>query len=121
LAHTKLKLEQLTNELRHGRESNGFVETDLSEWEELINLPNVVVRKNRTALVCKIRVNIIDTSEVFERTSGNAAFEEEGKVAYVTDGPDIYTEVRGKVEYMTGKHTLCFKAEKLNGWTVFRN
>ena len=34
LAEIKAKLDNLTTEIRQGRENHGFVETDLSEWED---------------------------------------------------------------------------------------
>jgi hypothetical protein len=87
--------------------------------EELINPPKLVVREDYTKLISKIRVYLIDTEEVFERSSGNADFEENGKVVYVKNNSDIYTEVRGKCEYTTGQHTLCLKVEQLTGWILF--
>jgi len=123
----KLKLEQINNELQQARQKNDFIETDLREWEnklkkmkeELINPPNVVVREDYTKLIPKIRVNLLDTQEAFERSSGNADFEEKGKVVYLKNDSNIYTEVRGKFEYTTGQHTLCLKVEQLNGWILF--
>jgi hypothetical protein len=127
LSNIKLKLEQLTNELQQGRKNNDFIETDLRDWEdklnqlkeEIINPPNVVVREDFTKLISKLRVSLLDRQEIFERSSGNADFEDNGKVVYVKNGPDIYTEVRGKCEYTTGQHTLSLKVEELNGWILF--
>jgi hypothetical protein len=120
----KLRLEQLTNELQQGRKKNDFIETDLRAWEEklnqlqkeLINPPDVMVREDYTKLISKIRVHLFDPEEVFERSSGNADFEENGKVVYVKNGRDPYTEVRGKHGYTNGHHTLSLKVEQLNGW-----
>ncbi|CAF3365641.1 unnamed protein product [Rotaria sp. Silwood2] len=127
LAHKKLKLDKLTNELHQGRQNIDFVETDLREWmdklnqlkEEIINPAKVAVREACVPLITKIHVDVFDTYELFERTSGKAIFEDSGKVVVVQDGPENYTEVRGKGEYTTGHRTLCFKIEKLNGWSLF--
>jgi hypothetical protein len=116
LTNAKLKLQQLTD-----------VETDLREWddklnklkEELITPPNVVVREDYTKLISNICVNYFGTKEVFDRSSGNTVFEENGKVVYVNNGPDIYTEVRGHGAYSTGKHTVSLKIEQLDGWILF--
>ncbi|CAF1316341.1 unnamed protein product [Rotaria sordida] len=127
LSYKKLKLEKLTNELRQGRQNIDFVETDLREWidklnqlkEEIINPAKVVVRDACIPLITKIHVDVFETFELFERTSGKTIFEESGKVVVVQDGPYNYTEVRGKNEYTTGHRTLCFKIEQLNGWSLF--
>ncbi|CAF1340423.1 unnamed protein product [Didymodactylos carnosus] len=127
-AEVKLKLEKLTNELRQVRQSNGFIETDLREWEdklkqlkeELVNPPNVVVREDSTMLVPKIRLDAAETTEVFERTFGNTKFEEGLKVV-LRDDSTGHTDVRAKYEYATGQQTLRFKIEKLtqNVWIFF--
>lgn len=127
LNNTKLKLQQLTDELQKGREKHNFVETDLHEWqdklnklkEELISPPNVVVREDYTKLISNICVNYFNTKEVFERSSGNAEFEENGKVVYLKNGSDMYTEVRGNCAYTTGQHKISMKVEELNGWILF--
>jgi hypothetical protein len=127
LDHKKIKLQQLTEELQQSRQTNDFVETDLRAWtdklnrwkEEIVNPPKVVVRQESTALVTQIQVNAYDTTEVFERASSKVALEDNDKVAIVQDGPELYAEVRGRVEYVSGQHALSFKAEKLNGWTLF--
>ena len=123
----KRKLKELTDELQQGRVNKDFIETDLVAWknklnqlkEEVINPPPVLVREDYTKLIPKIRVNVVYAQEVFERSSGNADFEENGKVVYVKNNSDIYTEVRGKYEYTTGQHTLSFKVEELTGWILF--
>jgi hypothetical protein len=127
LSNTKLRLEQLTNELQQARVNNDFIETDLLAWknklnqfkEELINPPEVLVREGINKLISNIRVYVLNGEEVFERSSGNVDFNEHEKVVCVKDNADVYTEVRGRYEYSTGKHTVSLKVEELTGWILF--
>jgi len=127
MTNIRHRFDQLTNELQQDRQINAFVETDLHVWEdklnqlkeEIINLPNVVIEEDHTKLISNIRVNLYKSTEIFERSSGNADFTENGKVVYLKSGPDTYTDVRGKREYTIGQHTLSLKIEQLNGWILF--
>ena len=109
-----------------GRENNDFIETDLLAWtkklnqlkEELIIPPTVVVHEGFDKLISNIRVYALNGEEVFERSSGNIDFNENGKVVCVKNNSDVYTEVRGRCEYSTGQHTISLKAEELHGWIL---
>ncbi|UJR15387.1 hypothetical protein I4U23_002335 [Adineta vaga] len=120
-------LEQLTNELQQARKKFDFIETDLREWNEklnqlkteLTNLPTVTVYEDYSTLISNIRVNRLDGKESFERSCGNADFEDNNNVVYIKKGQDIYTEVRGKCQYVTGKHIINLHVEQLTGWILF--
>ncbi|CAF3351619.1 unnamed protein product [Rotaria sp. Silwood2] len=128
LTEVKQKIERLTNELRQGKQSNDFTEIDLREWEdkfkklqeELTHPNGFSVRLDSEMLVAKVRVDVPDSSETFERTFGNTTFEEGSKIV-IKDSTSSHTEVRGKNEYTTGQRTLRFKVEQLggNGWIAF--
>ncbi|CAF4039328.1 unnamed protein product [Rotaria sp. Silwood1] len=121
------KLKELTDELLQSRQRDDFVETDVNQWKEkmtklenkLINPPFCDVVNDSIALINKIRIDDL-CNDMFERTSGNTIFEENGRVV-VKDNSNSQTEVRGKNEYTSGRHTLCFQIEKLsnNGWIFF--
>ena len=126
LDNIKIKLQQLTDEIQQSRQTNDFLETDLRAWvdklnrwkDEIVYPVTILVRQESTALVNQIRVNVYDTTEVFERASSKVVFEDNDEVAVVKDGPELYTEVRGRGEYVSGQHTLSVKVEKLNGWIL---
>lgn len=127
LTHKKLELDELTNELRLGGENLDFIETDLRTWmdrlnklkDEITKPGKIAVRESSLPLINKIHLDIVEAFEVFERTSGKAIFEDNGRVVVVQESSVYYSEVRGKNEYTTGRHTLVFKLEKLNGWNLF--
>ena len=127
LSAVQLKLQRLSDELQQSRQNEDCIESDLIAWkdrlvhlkEELINPPSVVVQEDYIKLIPKIRVSLLRTREVFECSSGNADFEENGQVVYLKNGPDIYTEVRGRCEYTRGQHTITMKVEEFNGWILF--
>ncbi|CAF3321292.1 unnamed protein product [Rotaria socialis] len=127
LAHKKLELDKLTNELCLARQNIDFIESDVREWTnklnkmkaEITNPVKIAVREAGVPLVTKMHIDVFESFDLFERTSGKAVFEDNGKVAVVQDGLENYVEVRGKSEYTTGKHTLSLKIEKLSGWILF--
>jgi len=124
----KQQLQQMSNDLRQGREENDFSEIDLRQWiekleelnNEVLNPNNITIREDSTALISNIRIDRQDTSDVFERVCGDARTEENGRLA-VKDDFGSHTEIRGKNEYNTGRHTLQFRIEQLTqgGWIFF--
>jgi uncharacterized coiled-coil protein SlyX len=127
LTAAQTKLEQLNGELQQAQKNTDLLETDLRLWteklqqlnDEVTKLPPVNVVKGHTKLVSDIRVVRFDGKEIFERSSGKADFEEGGKVVSLTQPQDVYTEIRGKYEYTTGRHTIALKVEQLTGWILF--
>jgi hypothetical protein len=127
-ANIKQKLKQLSDELRQGREDNDFIETDLRQWthkleelkKELLNPKTITIQEDSTSLITKIRIDRHDLSDVFERVSGTAQIKENGCLV-VKDSSAKHTEVRGRGEYSTGRHTFRFRVEQLvqNGWILF--
>ena len=126
-AHVQVQLDQINDELQRVRHTNDFLETDLRVWKHALDLftkklttaPNVALQDDFTPLVTRIRVRDRDAIDFFDRSSGNAIFDDDGRVVTVHDGADVYTEVRGYKEYTRGTHTLRFKVEKLVGWILF--
>ena len=127
LSQMQLKLQQLSDELQQSRTNEDFIEHDLIAWkdklnqlkEQLINPPTVIVREDYTKIIPNIGVHLLYSQEVFESSSGNADFDENGQVVYLKNGQDIYTEVRGRCEYTSGRYTISMKVEELNGWILF--
>jgi hypothetical protein len=127
-ANIKQKLKQLSDELRQGREDNDFIETDLRQWtqkleelkKELLNPKTITIQEDSTSLITKIRIGRHDLSDIFERVCGTAQIKENGCLV-VKGSSDGHTEIRGKSEYSTGRHTLRFQVEQLaqNGWIFF--
>jgi len=66
LGPTKDKLNKLTEELKHSREKDDIVETDLQKWTEEIqqikeelnrqSTPNIIIQQSSTPLINKIQV-----------------------------------------------------------------
>lgn len=127
LSKIQLELQRVSDELQQSRQNQDCIESDLAAWkdqliqlkEELINPPAIVVREDYTKFIPNIRVSALRTREVFDCSSGNADFEENGQVVYLNTGLDIYTEVRGRCGYIRGQHTITMKVEELNGWILF--
>lgn len=127
LNQMQLRLQQLSDELQQSRRNDDFIEPDLNAWkgklnqlkDELIKSPKVVVREDYTKLIPNLGVYLLCSQELFESSSGNAGFAENGHVVYIKNGPDIYTEVRGGCEYTSGRHIINMKVEELTGWILF--
>ncbi|CAF0996506.1 unnamed protein product [Adineta ricciae] len=121
------KLEELTQQIQHARQKSNFLETDVREWtkkledlkEQLIKVPAVTVCEDYTKLISKISVSGFHGSEIFGQSTGNAGFEDNGKVVYVKNGNDLYTEVRGQCEYSSGLHTIFLRVEEYAHWILF--
>jgi len=108
-------IRQLTEKLREAREHDSFVETDLRHWKKLIedlkqNLasPSTVSisQHDSSPLVQNISLKLMGTKDSFERVSDNTVrIKEDGK-AVIHDKSFDYTEIRGKTEYTSGRHTI---------------
>jgi hypothetical protein len=124
----KQKLKQLSDELRQARDDNDFIETDLQQWiqkveevkKEVLDPEIIAIRDDRTPLVYKIFVDRQDKSDVFEYVFPDSQIAENGRVA-MKGSLDAYTEIRGKNEYNTGRHTIRFQIEQLpqGKWVFF--
>jgi hypothetical protein len=127
-ANMKQKLKQLSDELRQARDDNDFIETDLQQWiqkieelkKEVLHPEIIAIREDPTPLVNKICVDRQDKSDVFEHVCGDSQIAENGRVVM---GGSLtgHTEIRGKNEYNTGRHTLQFRIEQLaqGKWVFF--
>lgn len=121
----KQKLRLLSNELIHGREENDFSEIDLRQWTQkieelkrkLLNPVKVRIREDSTPLVTTFRIERQDILDLFARVHSKARIEDEGQLI-VKDDSSNHTEIRGKKEYITGRHILRFRIEHLkeNPW-----
>jgi hypothetical protein len=126
-AHIQVQLDEINDELQRVRQTNDFLEMDLRIWKQTLDLlkqklttaRNVTLQDDFTALVTRIRVHDQDAMDFFERSSGDAIFDDNGRVVTVPNGADVYTEVRGYKEYTRGTHTIRFKVENLVGWILF--
>jgi hypothetical protein len=134
------KLRHLSGKLKEGREEDSFVETDLRNWKKsLDNLKENLVspstfsisRQNREPLVQNICLNLIGKKDIFERVFDNKVrIENDGQVA-IHDASNGYTEIRGKQEYVSGRHEirLCIEQSADNWmflginskWTLLQN
>ena len=121
----KRKLQDLSEELRQGREDSDFLEGDLRGWIdklealklELLNPVNITVREDSTPLIRKIHIERQDT---LESSRSNSSVLENGRLV-MQDDSQALTEILGKNEYQIGSHTIRFRVEKLieNGWIAF--
>jgi hypothetical protein len=118
----KKKLQELSDELRQGREDNDYLEIDLRQWIEkldelkleLLNPVNITVHEDSTPLVTKIHVERQNGSDEFESVYSNSSVQ-------VKHDSQTLTEILGRNEYQIGSHTIRFRVEKLisNGWIAF--
>ena len=126
--NVKEKLKHLSDDLRQGRDDGDFIETDLQQWtqtleqlkKELLNPTTIAIQEDSTALITKIRIDHQDASDRFQRVWDGAQIEQNGQLV-VKIGTSGHTEIRGKIEYNTGKHTIRFRIEQLSqdGWIFF--
>jgi hypothetical protein len=124
----KQKLQILSYELKQGREENDFSEVDIRQWtqkleelkKELLNPTTITIEEDLTPLITNIRIDREDGVDVFERIGGNAEIKENGRIVVKNDLGG-HTQIRGKREYNTGRHKLCFRIEQLtqNRWIFF--
>jgi len=123
------KLQQLSEQLKRGREHDDFIETDLQNWKKtlenlktnLISLSTISInRDDNVSLVQNISItSFIKTSEKFERVSDNRVrIEESGQVA-IHDASNDHTEIRGKNEYISGSHKIRLCIEQSSGGWMF--
>jgi hypothetical protein len=123
------KLQQLSEKLKESRENDSFIETDLQIWKKTLadlksNLtaPPIISinRCNNTSLVKNISTNLFEvTSDFFEYLSDNAVKIVDDGLVVVRDHSQKCTEVRGKNEYITGRHNIRLRIERLDGRLIF--
>jgi hypothetical protein len=125
------KLGQLSEHLKNGREHDDFIETDLQLWKKtlddlktsLVSPATISInRYDNVSLVQNISVNLLRiTKELFERVLDNAAqIKESGQIVCRSNwGIDDMTEVRGKIEYGSGCHTVRLRIEQLSSDWIF--
>jgi chaperonin cofactor prefoldin len=123
------KLQQLSEQLKRGREQDDYIETDLQLWKKALdnlktNLtsPSTISinRRNNVSLVQNITIDLLTkTKEEFERVSDNRIrIEKNGQVA-THDRSQYATEVRGKNEYRSERHEIRLCIEQLDGDWIF--
>jgi hypothetical protein len=128
-SNIKKKLQDLSDELRQGREDNDFLENDLQEWMqkieelklELLNPVNIVIQEDSTPLITRIRIDNQDISDSFEPLYSNNPCIQENDQLLFEDDSRVGAEIRGKNEYQIGSHTIRVRVEQLiqNGWIAF--
>jgi hypothetical protein len=120
-------IRQLSEKLREAREHDSFVESDLRDWEKLIEdlkrdlaSPSTVSisRHDSVPLVQNISVKLTGTNDLFERVFDNTVrIEEDGQVA-MHNALNNQVEIRGKNEYTSGRHTIRLSIEQSTStWT----
>ncbi|UJR16015.1 hypothetical protein I4U23_002930 [Adineta vaga] len=127
--HLSKKLQDLSKKLREAKEHESFVETDLCNWNESVN-----VLRNELTLSSAFRISQCDTNpfiqnisiktnavqEIFERTFDNSVKTEENGQVAIHNSQRSYTEIRGKLEYTLNRHTIRLHIEYLsNNWAFF--
>ncbi|CAF3362117.1 unnamed protein product [Rotaria socialis] len=109
------KLQDLSEQLKLGREHDSFVEVDIGNWKKSLNdlkenlALNSILRINQdcgTPLVQNVSVNSIENDEIFDRVFDNSARIEENGLAAIHTNNASFTEVRGRNEYSTGCHRI---------------
>jgi hypothetical protein len=122
------KLRNLSETLQEGREHDSFVETDLQQWKKTIDdlksnfdSPSTfsISRHNENPLVQNISVDLMETTELFERVFDNRIrIEDNGQVA-IHDATNNYSEIRGKNVYESGRHRIRLRIEQsTDSWTL---
>ena len=101
-ARIQQRFKTISVQLRDGREENDFLENDLKLWREKLEQ---LTREMSTS------INRRGTSDLFERLSGNGRIASNGQMI-IKEGPMEHAEFRGKNEYATGQHDLCFRVKK---------
>lgn len=98
----RTQLEELNSELQGSRHSNGYLEGDLNVWQEKLkrlkgestNPTTLGIRDDSSTLISKLRVDIKELSETFDRSFGITTFEDNGRVV-LKQALSTYTEMRG--------------------------
>jgi len=122
------KLQQLSEQLKRGREQEDFIEKDLQLWKKTLdNLKTDLTststisldRHNNISLVQNITLILTKSKELFERVSDNAVRIEKNGTVAVRDGTQSASEVRGKYEYISGCHEIRLRIEQSYGIWMF--
>jgi hypothetical protein len=121
-------IRQLSEKLREAREHDSFVECDLRDWKKLIedlkqNLASPsklsISQDDSSPLVQNISVKLKGTDDLFQQVSDTRVrIEEDGQVA-IHNSSNSYTEIRGKNEYTSGRHTIRLFIEQSTGTWMF--
>ncbi|CAF1187776.1 unnamed protein product [Rotaria sp. Silwood1] len=130
----KLKndLEYLRQELKKARDDEHFFENDLNKWmiklNELKNdliIPqtiNINYDNNTTPFISKIIIKETTDmlNERFEQSFGDIIISDNGTIA-THNTSSCYASVRGKCEYISGKHQIRFQIKHLSNesWAFF--
>ncbi|CAF3102415.1 unnamed protein product [Rotaria socialis] len=121
-------LQDLSDQLKLGREHDSFVEVDIGNWKKSLNdlkenlALNSILRINQdcgTPLVQNVSVNSIENDEVFDRVFDNSARIEENGLAVIHTNNVGYTDVRGRNEYSTGCHRICLSIQQSSDTWLF--
>ncbi|CAF2052126.1 unnamed protein product [Rotaria magnacalcarata] len=109
------KLQDLSEQLKQGREHDSFVEADIGNWKKSLGglkkqlVLKSILRINQDSgnpLVQNVFVNSIENDEVFDRVFDNSARIEENGLAVIHTSNASYTDVRGRNEYSSGCHRI---------------
>jgi hypothetical protein len=120
----KLKLENLTDELKQARNDDQFFENDLKQWINKLNylsnqlkIPlNIALKhsNDNSSLIPNIKIDYLN--ERFEQPIGNINISENGSIIIHND-TNNYASVRGFKDYYQGEHLLHFQILNLtNNW-----
>ncbi|CAF2912672.1 unnamed protein product [Rotaria sp. Silwood2] len=120
-------LQQLSEELNENRENDNFIEMDLQQWK--ITLENLKAKLDSSLtfsfdqhdnipLVQDISIMFTIENEVFEQVFDSIVQIKQCGQVVIHDTSHNYTEIRGKNEYITGRHKirLCIE-QSADRWT----
>ncbi|CAF2118512.1 unnamed protein product [Rotaria magnacalcarata] len=122
------KLQDLSEQLKQGRQHDSFVEADIGSWKKSLDdlkeqlALNSILRINQDSgnpLVQNVFVNSIENNEVFDRVSDNSARIEENGLAAIHTSHAGYIEVRGRNEYSTGCHRIRLSIQQSSDTWLF--
>ncbi|CAF3663299.1 unnamed protein product [Adineta steineri] len=123
------KLQQLSGELRESRENDNFIEMDLQQWKN--NLEDLKAKLDSTSIfsleqhedspiVPNISVILTMEDESFEHVFDDIVQITQNGKAAIHDKSCTYTEIRGKNEYISGRHKIRLRVEQsADSWMFF--
>ncbi|CAF0748859.1 unnamed protein product [Didymodactylos carnosus] len=120
----------ITNELKIGRQTKDYVETNLNKWrieldkteQEVNSTRNMWMDSHDSSLppinMIKIKLNNIDQ---FGETKGSMQVKDNNRIALHSGGGDSHSSGYGTALYSKGVHRVSFKIEKMydNYWIFF--
>ena len=121
------KLRYLSEQLNENRKNDNFIEIDLQQWKTTLKDLKAMLNSSSmfsfekhddSPLLQNISLVFIIENELFEEVFNNTTqIKQNGQIA-IHDISYNYSEIRGKNEYTSGRHTIRLSIEQsADSWT----